>query len=509
MSMDIILDNPILVKHIRTRLRRQQVLMWLSTVLILCLGIVWAGQAWNLISNGAAFTFLLGLQTILLGFIGAAQIGGAVGGARESGIIDFHRVSPLPPLWMAMGYLLGAPVREYVLFAATIPFAVLLAVLCPLGIQGWLEMTIPLIVGSWIFHAITLLGALVSKKPKASGKGAGAGIIVFALFIGQPIGSLLWYLTQQLRSGQSLVLFFGLPVPWLALVVVYGLVLVGFFLLASVRKLRAERMHAYSKKQALAFLTTLAVMILGVLWNFPGESVTVLVVLYLLVVAGLILGATITPNQMEYTRGLRRALRDGRKRPSVWSDEGSNRWAILAMSGIVFLASTLAWEAIAGRATGGAGRSQFSQSIVVGVFVVAYVGLGLQYFQLRFAKIGGSLMTMFLFIVWLIPILLGSISFGAGTQQGLYQVLLAVSPIVGIALSSGATENLATDADQMVKLAALVPAITFAFVFNFLLEATQRKLDRKVRETVQASPKPAGPFDDLVGSSGRLDVVAE
>jgi hypothetical protein len=508
-SADILLDNPILVKHLRTRLRRQPLLLWLSTVMILCLGIVWAGQAWNVINNGAAFTFLLGLQTVVLGFIGASQIGGAVGGARESGIIDFHRVSPLPPLWMAIGYFFGAPIREYVLFAATIPFSILLAVLCPLGIRGWFEMTIPLIIGAWLFHSMTLLGTLVSKKPKSPGKGAGAGIIVFALFFGQPIGSLLWYLTQQLRTGRGMVLFFGVSVPWLPLVVVYGLILTGFFLLASVRKLRAERMHPYSKRQAIAFLATLAVMILGVLWNFPGESATVLVVLYLLVLAGLVLGATITPNQMEYARGLRRALRDGQRRPSVWSDEGINRWAILAMAGIVFLASTLAWEAIAGRAIGGAARSQFSQTIVIGVLVVAYVGLGLQYFLLRFAKLGGSLMAMFLFLVWLLPILLGSISFGVGNHDGLYQVVLATSPITGIALSSGIAENPGTEVDQALKLAALVPAITFAFVFNFLLEATQRKLDRKVREGVSPLKQPTGPFDDLVGETGRLDLVGD
>ncbi len=509
MSAEILLDNPILMKHVRTRLRRQPLVLWLSSVLILCMGIVWAGQAWNVINNGAAFTFLLGLQAILLGFIGAAQIGGAVGGARESGIIDFHRVSPLPPLWMAIGYFLGAPIREYVLFAATLPFALLLAALCPLGLRGWAEMTIPLVIGVWLFHSMTLLGALVSKKPKAPGKGAGVGIIVFALFFGQPIGSLFWYLTQQLRTGRGEVAFFGMSVPWLLLVVVYGLILIGFLLLASVRKLRADRMHAYSKRQALAFLATLAVLVLGVMWNFPGESTTVLAVLYAMVIAGLALGSTITPTRMEYGRGLRRALREGKRRPSVWSDEGINRWAVIAMAGVVFVASTLAWEMIAGRAAGGVNRSQFSQTIVIGVFVVAYACLGLQYFQLRFARMGSSIMAMFLFIVWLLPILLGSLSFGMGGQEGLYQIVLAVSPITGLALSSGVTENPGNDVDQVLKLAAIAPAVTFAFLFNFLLEATQRKLDLQVRETV-AKPKLASPFDEVVGMTERtLETAAE
>lgn len=508
MSADILLDNPILVKHMRTRLRRQPLVMWLCVVLLVCFGIVWAGQAWNVITNGAAFTFLLGLQAILLVFIGAAQISGAVGGVRESGIIDFHRVSPLPPLWMALGFFFGAPIREYVLVAATIPFAILLALMCPLGFRGWLELTIPLFVGAWLFHAVTLLSALVTKKPKAPGKGAGAGIIVFALFLGQPFGSLLWFLTRQLRTGQNSISFFGLPVPWLLFVVAYGLILIGFFLLASVRKFRADRMHAYSKPQAVAFLATLAVLILGVAWNFHGESAVVLIVLYMLIGAALILGSTITPTQMEYTKGLRRALRDGKHRSGVWSDEGVNRWAILAMAAIVFLAATIAWEVIAGREGLHGDRSQFSQTIAIGVFVVAYVGLGLQYFQLRLAKSGGSIMAMFLFLVWLLPILLGSISFGVGTNQDLYRTVLAVSPITGIALSSGMIENMGTEGGQMLKLAALAPAVVFAFVFSFLLTAVQRKLDLTIREAAHL-PKPAGPFDDLVIKTDRLETALE
>jgi hypothetical protein len=508
MSADILLDNPILVKHARTRLRRQPLVLWLSVVVLLCFAVVWAGQAWNVIGNGAAFTFLLGLQAIMLVFIGASQISGAVGGVRESGIIDFHRVSPLPPLWMAIGFFFGAPIREYVLFAASVPFAILLALLSPLGFQGWLEMTIPLIVGAWLFHSVALLSALISKKPKSPGKGAGAGIIVFALFFGQPIGALLWYLTQQTRTGVNFISFFGLPVPWLLFVVVYGLILTGFFLLASVRKLRAERMHSYSKPQAVAFLATLAVMILGAAWNFPGESSVVLVVLYMLVAAAIVLGTTITPTQMEYAKGLRRALRDGRHRPGAWSDEGVNRWAILAMAAIVFLAATISWELIAGREINPGGRSQFSQTIAIGVFVVAYVGLGLQYFQLRLAKSGGSIMAMFLFVVWLLPILLGSISFGVGTNQDLYRMVLAFSPITGMALSSGLIDNLSVEGGQALKLAAMAPAVVFAFLFSFLLTAVQRKLDLAIRETAHL-PRPSGPFDDLVAKRESLEPAVE
>ena len=98
---EMLLDNPMLVKHLRSRLRRGQVLPWVSVIVVLCLCVVWAGQAFGIYANGTALAMVLGLEVLILVFAGAQQVGGAVGGARESGILDFHRVSPQPPSWLA------------------------------------------------------------------------------------------------------------------------------------------------------------------------------------------------------------------------------------------------------------------------------------------------------------------------------------------------------------------------------------------------------------------------
>lgn len=487
---DVVLDNPILMKHARTRLRRRQLGMWLAVVLILCLAIVWAGQAFNWIDNGAALTFLLGLQSILLVFVGATQVGGAVGGARESGIIDFHRVSPVPPAELALGYFLGAPIREYVLFAATLPFALGLSLMATGGFWVWAQLTIPLVFSAWLLHAVALLSALVTKKPKGTGKGAGAGLLVFALIFGQPIGSLLYYASGQLKGETATVQFYGLALHWLVILLLYEACALGFLFLAASRKMRSDRTHAFSKAQAVACMATITALTLGAAWNGTGQDEVVLVVLYFLVVAAIVLAVTITPDQAEYVRAVRRAWRAGRHRPAFWEDADTNRAALFGICALVAIGATLSWELVAGRVRG---ASLYSQTIAVGVFAVAYTGLGLQYFQLRFAKSGTSLMSLFLFLVWLLPILIGSISFGAGTNKDLYGIILCLSPLTGIAMSSGLIEETGTRA---YKLAALGPSITFAFIFNYLLVTTQRKIDLNVRTAMPAKATP-GPFDDL------------
>jgi hypothetical protein len=329
-------------------------------------------------------------------------------------------------------------------------------------------------------------------------------VLIFGLFFGNWIGVGLWEATRQLRGEMYTVQFFGLPIHWLAFVLLYAGCLIGFLFLACARKMRAERVHAYSKPQALAFMATITTLVLGAAWNFQGQREVVLVVLYFLVVAAIVLSTTITPDQVEYVRAVRRALRVGRHRPTVWEDSGTNRVALFGLCALVFLGATLSWELIAGRTHGDA--SVYSQTIAVGVFVVAYFGLGSQFFQLRLARSGGSVFALFLFLVWLVPLLLGSIAFGAGTNRELFQIILCVSPLTGIAMSSGLIEE---TAGQSFKLAALAPAITFAFLFNYLLVATQRKIDLSVRTASPPKPDP-GPFDDLDrpdGAKAALDKV--
>ncbi len=115
-------DNPILIKHVRSRLRRQPALSSLSVVVLLCLCVAYAGYALDIFKTGSAAGMIVAIQFVLLVIMGSGQVGASVSGARTSGILDFHRVSPMSPTELTLGFFFGAPIREYVLFAATLPF---------------------------------------------------------------------------------------------------------------------------------------------------------------------------------------------------------------------------------------------------------------------------------------------------------------------------------------------------------------------------------------------------
>ena len=66
-----------------------------------------------------------------------------------------------------------------------------------------------------------------------------------------------------------------------------------------------------------------------------------------------------------------------------------------------------------------------------------YFGLALQYFSLRVRRSGATLMALFMFLVWLVPLAVAAvIGLGASPDSALAVTILAMSPITGVALSS-------------------------------------------------------------------------
>jgi len=174
------LDNPILVMHVRSRLRRQPLLSSLVVVQILCLCIVWAGYQLSIFITGGAFDCLVVLQAIILIVMGSSQVSSAVGGARVSGVLDFHRVSPLTPTELTLGFFFGAPIREYFLFASTLPYAAICVAVGTPTFRGLVQVVILLLSTAWILHGLALLNALTSK-PRQSARGAVALVVFLVL----------------------------------------------------------------------------------------------------------------------------------------------------------------------------------------------------------------------------------------------------------------------------------------------------------------------------------------
>ncbi len=254
------LDNPIFVKHVRSRLRPQPLVSSIVIVLVLCVCIAWGGFVLDGFTTGAAFGTLFALQTVILAIMGASQIGMSVGSAQASGILDFHRVSPLTPTELMTGFFFGAPIREYVLFACTLPFSLVCLAFGTPDFRGLLQLMILLVISSWVLHALSLLNALVVRKQVGS-----RGVVGIVIFLGIMSSSILpgFGRIAGVIESEPRLDFFGISLPWLAVVLLYQLPTFFFLLLASRRKMDSERFHPFSKTQALAALATLGRTLAG------------------------------------------------------------------------------------------------------------------------------------------------------------------------------------------------------------------------------------------------------
>ena len=474
------LDNPIFVKHLRSRLRRQPLAAGVVVVIVLCACIVWAGYENDAFLDGRAFEWLTILQGIILVIMGASQVSSAVGGAKVSGILDFHRVSPLTPTELTLGFFFGAPIREYVLFACTLPFVVLFMAFGVPSVHGFIQLVIFMVAIAWVFHGVALLNSLIAKGQR-SARGAVGVVVFFVLVFFNMMRMGRFIPSAALFDEDSRLTFFGYSLPWLAVILFYVAYVLFFLYLASRRKMASERIHPLSKPQAIAALVSLSVLLLAGIWENDYHGILEIVALYLLVITALLSILMVTPNQAEYFKGLWRAKKQGRSHLPWWDDLSINRVFLVIACAIVLATATAAGSVVGDDQSGAFGTrsfpGNFPLAIAIGVLVVAYFGMALQYFLLRFGRRGVTYFALFLFLAWLVPLVAGTVLAmasmrGDGGVES--QVAFSLSPISGIGMVA------APAFDQSLRPAiqgpAITPALLFTFVFNSLLISARRRV---------------------------------
>jgi hypothetical protein len=484
------LDNPIFVKHLRSRLRTQPLAAAVVVVFVLCLCICWGAYQLDTFTTGRGFETLVVLQGIILIVMGSAQISSSVGGSKASGIIDFHRVSPLTATELTLGFFFGAPIREYILFACTLPFAALFMAFGVPTVHGFVQLMIFLLAMTWLFHGFTLLNALI-RSGHRSARGAAGVVLVFVLVFVNALRMGRFIPSVALFDEDGRLNFYGLSLPWLAVVLLYVGSILYFVFLAARRRMGSERIHPLSKPQAIAALGVFAVVLLGGVWHQSSPGIVLPLSLYLLVITALLAIMMVTPDRAEYFKGLVRAHRLGRIHLPWWSDLALNRVFLVVACAIILVAQTASFSVAGDGSSPPLPRDAFPMAIAIGVLVTAYFGLAYQYYILNFGARGRVFFALFLFLAWVLPLVAGTIvamsSSGGGGMES--QIIFSVSPIPGLAL-------VAASNDGTNPLAIQGPAISlpllFLFVFNGLLISARRRAYKEFLTTI-AKGEPGAP----------------
>jgi len=168
-----VLDNPILRKCTRSRVRLSHMLSWGTVVFTvtaaLSAGVYFTGTERELLSvreaARAVILPVLIIQAVLVMGLGTGAVAAGIAVERDSGNIDYHRMTPMSPTAKILGFLVGLPMRHYFLFAVTLPFLLFGVVVgdFPLAKIGLFYLVFASSVLTYHFTGMTV--GLLAKRP--------------------------------------------------------------------------------------------------------------------------------------------------------------------------------------------------------------------------------------------------------------------------------------------------------------------------------------------------------
>lgn len=545
--------NPIFRRYCQSRLRARGLGVWLLLTL-LAAGFPVAVTAAVAVRGGlsaadsarVALLFLLPLQGFILFILGTAQAAGGMTAERDEGVIDYQRLIPMSPLAKVIGYLFGLPVREYVLFFATLPFTGWCLWRGEVEWRVWLPLYTVLFSSTLLYHltglvtgtvvrnrrwaflaSIGLVFALYTVVPQV----ARFGLVYFKYLTITPVvaemapGLLPQDVGAVLAAGQRLAptaKFFGLDFSELVFTLFSQGGLVLTFLVMLCRRWRRHEAHLLGKVWALGFFIWLQLIFLGnalpliesgtlfpsreftrrAVWRLDIWRPTELEAVIMCGIFGLVtllllklLGSIITPTPDRQREGWRRARKLGQRRVPWLADAGTGWWFNLAMA-----------------LAGGAGWFVFCRGVmesrwfpgqqvplaVLGYFTAVLFGAGVGA-QAWLESRGSALARLADILVGVVPLMVGTVLCVLGQAlQPLGIWVLGISPLAQPFFAVGKVWPL----DVLpVSITQVVPQAFNFWMVMWVLLAAWLAFDLRARRKAMAAAALAPPQGG-VGETG-------
>ncbi len=480
--------NPLIVKSARERLRPRNAISW-GLVVIIVTGFVYficyniAGVQADLRHEQAAKFALLAIlvmQGIILMLMGTGSVAIGIAQERMNGVLDYQRMTPMSPTSKILGYMFGLPIREYYLFALTLPFVAYATIQSGIRISNLIHLYMVGFVSVWLYHMTGLVAGIVSPKPWRAGVAtqgmvlmmyfvmpalANLGFSFFLYLTPRPVFARLAYEELELADLRGIIYPSDLKIyerlfefdvnTSVFTVALQGFLILSLFIIVY-RKWREESQHPFSKLYALLVYCVTQLLLLGTLWSrlTDGESIRAmktyvqqmgfggidfhrkvnagnfvlgefLYVFFAVSLAmSLLMIALIAPTQHSYAKGLRRSRKLNLPSLPRWSDSAS-----ALPFGIAFIVLTTITYGVLIHLASRTGELMMTAPsplalamppLIFAAFVLTMLAM-CQRFTLR-----GMFMTMF--IAWVVPFLTFILMLAGNASQIATQYTGAPSP---------------------------------------------------------------------------------
>lgn len=481
---------------------------------------------------------LLVLQALILFVLGTAQVAGGMVADRDEGVIDYQRLIPMSPLSKVFGYLFGLPIREYAMFAATLPFTAWALWRGEVAAATWVPLYGVLFTSTLLYHFTGLItGTVVKNRRWAFLTSIGLvfclytiipqmsrfGLVFFKYLTITPVfqeslpGLLQRSAGELLAAGQQLVptvKFFNLDFSEAVFTVFSQGGLILTFIVMLCRKWRRSESHLLGKAWATGFFIWIQVLLLGnalplvdpgqifpsrglaglyLNWEPGPTEAVVMSGVYGVVTLALLflLAGIITPTPDRQLRGWRRARKQGSSSLAFLSDAATGFWFVAIMA----VAGAAGWYLF----TRGVIESRWfpghgvpPEVFAVFVAVMATAGVG---FQVLMESKGGRSVAMAAIFIGIVPIMIGAVL--AASSNRLIPAaawLIGMSPLSFPMYAAGSSLSLA-ELPQAVSLAiprAFQVWLSVAALTTFWLVIRLRASRKSRAASALAAPAPAG-----------------
>lgn len=491
MNALLLWDNPLIMRGVRTRLRLPMLASWgiVTIVASMFLYILVSGNAIkfdNVSPQEAARDAILPLlimQGLILMVLGTGAVAGGMARERTYRLLDYQRLTPMTPTAKIVGLLLGLPIREYFMFAVSLPFVFYAASKGGLSYGVLIQFYIVFITSAVVYHMTGLAAGMIVDKPWQAGT-LSQGLVVI-LYVALPQVSnfgftffehltarpVFYGLVNQHLMPDGIegavqgmlqdpryqsVPFFGLALPPLLFsLAVQGFAILTLFVIIF-RKWRSEKRLSFSKGYALLFYALVQLFLMGSVLPFiqddamfaklvesyveidnvgkPQQTFIFAILLITLTISGCAALLTLflcTPNWYQSLAGYRRVLRKG-KAKLRWDEDAASGLSVAL--GCLLMAS-LSFVAVY-QAADDAGRvvaNNPAYEIVLSLLLFAVVLFTMQQVIEQFSE---QVFVMVLFGCWLVPVLAAIIVWTVGDRpiEGVY--LAMFFPFIGLYLGS-------------------------------------------------------------------------
>ena len=454
-------QNPIFRRYCQARLRARGLGVSLLIVVLIAGFIVAIVSSIGIRSHetpaDAARTGLiplLVLQGIILFVLGTAQVAGGMTAERDEGVIDYQRLIPMSPLAKVLGYLFGLPVREYVMYLATLPFTAWSLWRGQVGWGVWLPLYAVVFSSALLYHFTGLLTGTVAKNRRWAflmsiglvfclytviPQMAKFGLVFFKYLTITPVfeESLPGLLPTSAKAVVDViqrlaptVKFFNLDFSETVFTVFSQGGLILTFIVMLCRKWRRSESHLLGKVWAAGFFVWIQILLLGNALPlidpgnlFPSRAFNRMVRLlpnwtphpmeavgmsgiygFVTLVLIFVLGGIITPTSEHQIRGWRRARKQGQSSLPHLSDAATAFWCVLFMA----IAGAVGWfiftrSLVESRWFPGHELPLRTLGFFVAVLLTGGVG-----FQALLEARGGRVVGLLSIIVGVVPIMAGT-----------------------------------------------------------------------------------------------------